>query len=178
MSASAFMSVAAFHSSSIIYIYAVLGVTVSWKAGLMYCQLPVLCTEAVYAGFPKWSQHCPGSHFVFSATLFVEKMNSCWILRYSESDRHDNWHLLIQGNLLSYKEWVNNCWWGWQNRTVLEKWTYLYDNAQGTIIVLCVLYMWVHFFTAVLLPRINFWSRAQSYVLVVVQLAPFCHIIC
>ena len=29
--------------------------------------------------------------------------------------------------------WVNNCWWGWQNRTGLEKCTHLYSNAQGTI---------------------------------------------
>ena len=26
-----------------------------------------------------------------------------------------------------YREWVNNCWWGWQNRTDLGKCTHLYD---------------------------------------------------
>ena len=30
-------------------------------------------------------------------------------------------------------EWVNTCWWGWQNTTVLEKCTQLYDVTQGTI---------------------------------------------
>ena len=31
------------------------------------------------------------------------------------------------------KEWVNNCWWGWQNRIALEKCTHLYDEIQRTI---------------------------------------------
>ena len=32
-----------------------------------------------------------------------------------------------------FKEWVNNCWWGWQNRTALEKCTHQYEDTQGTI---------------------------------------------
>ena len=31
------------------------------------------------------------------------------------------------------KEWVNNCWWSWQNRTTLEKCTHLYNETQETI---------------------------------------------
>ena len=31
------------------------------------------------------------------------------------------------------KEWVNNCWWGWQNRTDLGKCTHLYGKTQGKI---------------------------------------------
>ena len=27
------------------------------------------------------------------------------------------------------KQWVNNCWWSWQNRTALEKCTHLYDDT-------------------------------------------------
>ena len=29
--------------------------------------------------------------------------------------------------------WVNNCWWGWQNRTDPRKCTHLYDETQGTV---------------------------------------------
>ena len=36
-------------------------------------------------------------------------------------------------NILLSKEWVSNCWWGWQNRTALEKCTNLYNETQGTI---------------------------------------------
>ena len=32
-----------------------------------------------------------------------------------------------------FKEWVNNCWWGWQNRTDLGKCTHLYDGIRGTV---------------------------------------------
>ena len=31
------------------------------------------------------------------------------------------------------REWVNNCWLGWQNTTALEKCTHLYEQTQGTI---------------------------------------------
>ena len=31
--------------------------------------------------------------------------------------------------LLLIKEWVNNCWWDWQNRTALEKCSHLYDDT-------------------------------------------------
>ena len=76
------------------------------------------------------------------------------------------------------KEWVNNWWWGWQNRTNLEKCTYLYDDIQGKIKhkinFLCIFlhrtktlcrkrlcltvpcmssYRWVHFSRAVLLKQ-------------------------
>ena len=30
-------------------------------------------------------------------------------------------------------KWVNNCWWGWQNRTALEKWPHLYSDTQEAI---------------------------------------------
>ena len=30
-------------------------------------------------------------------------------------------------------EWANNCWWGSQNRTAVEKWTHLYSDTQETI---------------------------------------------
>ena len=29
------------------------------------------------------------------------------------------------------RDWVNNCWWGWQNRTDLGKCTHLYDETQA-----------------------------------------------
>ena len=31
------------------------------------------------------------------------------------------------------KEWVNNCWWGWQNKTDLGRCTHLYKEIQGTV---------------------------------------------
>ena len=54
-------------------------------------------------------------------------------LAYQFADHHwfdatTSWPLIWHA-----KEWVNNCWWGWQNRTDLGKCTHLYDETQGTI---------------------------------------------
>ena len=44
----------------------------------------------------------------------------------------DGWPVLycvfVTTNFI-FKEWVNNCWWGWQNRTVLKKCIHLYDKT-------------------------------------------------
>ena len=41
--------------------------------------------------------------------------------------------LFVLENRSRLKEWMNNCWWGWQNRTALAKCTQLFDDTQGTI---------------------------------------------
>ena len=45
------------------------------------------------------------------------------------------WKLCVAMTLgdIIRKEWVNNCWWGWQNRTTLEKCPHLYNETQETM---------------------------------------------
>ena len=57
-----------------------------------------------------------------------------------------------------FREWVKNCWWGWQNRTALEKCTHLYEEIQKNdedfrlcLIVPCISsYKLIHFPRSVL----------------------------
>ena len=41
-------------------------------------------------------------------------------------DDHGPWSIR---RTVELKEWVTNCWWGWQNRTALEKCTHLYGDT-------------------------------------------------